>query len=74
MKKSLLLACFLSVCAVSGFAQSTANEAGAKLVAERDAAYAQAHPEAMKTTAPAVRNAKQRHGKQHRAMTRKAMK
>lgn len=74
MKKSLLLACFLSVCTVSGFAQSTANEAGAKLVAERDAAYAQAHPDAMKSTMPAARHTKQRHGKQHRAATRKAMK
>ena len=74
MKKSLLLACFLSVCAISSFAQSSANEAGAKLVAERDAAYAQAHPEAMKSTAPAVRNAKQHHGKKHRAVTPKATK
>ena len=74
MKKSLLLACFLSVCAVSGFAQSPANEAGAKLVAERDAAYAKAHPAAMNTPAPAARHSKQRHGKHHRAMTRKTVK
>ena len=44
MKKSLVVACLLSVCALSGFAQSPAQNAGAKLVAERDAAYVKAHP------------------------------
>jgi len=44
MKKSLVVACVLSVFALSGFAQSPAQDAGAKLVAERDAAYSNAHP------------------------------
>lgn len=74
MKKSLLLACLLTVCAVSGFAQSPASEAGAKRVAERDAAYAKAHPVAMSVTAPTVRHAKKRHGKHHRRVMHEAMK
>ena len=44
MKKSLVVACVLSVFALSGFAQSPAQDAGAKLVAEHDAAYSSAHP------------------------------
>lgn len=51
MKKFLVLASLLSVCAVSGFAQPsparTPAEAGAKLVAERDAAWLKAHPRAV---------------------------
>lgn len=46
MKKSLVVACLLSVGALSSFAQSPAQDAGAKLVAERDAAYSKAHPSA----------------------------
>ena len=74
MKKSLLLACLLSVCAVSSFAQSPAYDAGAKRVAERDAAYAKAHPVGMNTTAPVVHHAKKRHGKHHRRVMHKATK
>ncbi len=48
MKKSLVLACLVSAIAVSSFAQSapakTPAEAGARLVAERDAAWLKAHP------------------------------
>lgn len=48
MKKFLALASLLSVFAVSGLAQTaparTPAEAGAKLVAERDAAWLKAHP------------------------------
>ncbi|MEO8544916.1 MAG: hypothetical protein ABI434_15105 [Burkholderiaceae bacterium] len=44
MQKSLIVGCLLSVCALSGFAQSPAQVEGAKIVAERDAAYAMAHP------------------------------
>ena len=69
MKKSLLLACLLSVCAVSSFAQSSVNAEGARMVAERDAAYAKSHLMAtMNQSTPMVR-----HGKKHRAH-RKAMK
>ena len=69
MKKSFVLACLLSVCAVSSFAQSPANAEGARRVAERDAAYAKAHPTTtMNHSMPTVR-----HGKKHRAH-RKAMK
>lgn len=74
MKKSLLLACLLSVCAVSGFAQSPANDAGAKRVAERDAAYAKTHPVAMNATAPMAHHANKRHSKHHRHVMHKAMK
>ena len=74
MKISLLLACLLSVCAVSSFAQSSANDAGAKRVAERDAAYAKAHPVAMNAAAPMARHANKRHSKHHRHVVHKAMK
>ena len=69
MKKSFVLACLLSVCAVSSFAQSPVNAEGARRVAERDAAYAKAHPIAtMNHSMPTVR-----HGKKHHTH-RKAMK
>jgi L-fucose isomerase-like protein len=63
MKKSLVAAVILSVFAVSGFAQSasatTPAEAGAKLVAERDAAWLAAHPGAAESKEPmAGQNAK----------------
>ena len=74
MKKTLFLACLLSVCTVSSFAQTPANDAGARRVAERDAAYAKAHPVAMNTTAPVVHHAKKRHGKHHRRVMHKATK
>ena len=61
MKKSLLLACLLSVVAVSSFAQSPANAAGAKLVAERDAAYARAHPAVVNAHPPMAHHAHKRH-------------
>lgn len=44
MKKSSLFALVLSVCAVSSFAQGSPESAGAKRIAERDAAYAKDHP------------------------------
>ena len=44
MKKSFVLACFISACAVSSFAQTPASVEGSRLVALRDAAYAKAHP------------------------------
>ena len=69
MKKSFALACLLSMCAVSSFAQTPANAEGARLVAERDAAYSKAHPTAtMNQSMPTAR-----HSKKHRAH-RKAMK
>ena len=74
MKKSLLLACLLSVCAVSSFAQSPTNDAGAKRVAERDAAYAKAHPVAMNAAAAMARHANKHHSKHHRRVLHKAMK
>ncbi len=47
MKKSLVVACLLSVFAMSSFAQptpaATPAELGAKLVAERDAAWLRTH-------------------------------
>ena len=47
MKKSLVVACLLSAFAMSSFAQptpaATPAELGAKLVAERDAAWLRAH-------------------------------
>lgn len=52
MKKSLVAAVILSVFAVSSFAQSTPAEAGAKLVAERDAAWLAAHPGAAESKVP----------------------
>lgn len=74
MKKSIAVACLLSVFALSGFAQSPASDAGARLVAERDAAYAKAHPAAMKHNAPAVRHAHKRHGHHHRHTVHGAIK
>ena len=47
MKKLLVLASFLGAFSVSGFAQTAARtpaEAGAQLVAERDAAWLKAQP------------------------------
>ena len=74
MKKSLVFVCLLSVCAFSSFAQSPANTAGAKLVAERDAAYAKAHPAFVKVNAPVTHHAHMRHGRHHRHVMRKAVK
>jgi len=69
MKKTFALACLLSVCAMSSFAQSPVNTEGARRVAERDAAYAKAHPTTtMNQSMPMVR-----HGKKHHTH-RKAMK
>lgn len=65
MKKFLLLASLLTACAVSSFAQSPANDAGAKLVAERDAAYAKAHPVAMKDAAPVGHHTNKHHTNKH---------
>jgi hypothetical protein len=59
LKKFLALASLLSAISVSGFAQTaparTPTETGAKLVAERDAAWTKAHPNAAKAQAPAVK-------------------
>lgn len=44
MNKSSLFALLLYVCAVSSFAQGSPESAGARRVAERDAAYAKDHP------------------------------
>lgn len=74
MKKSLAVACLLSVFALSSFAQSPANNAGTRLVAERDAAYAKAHPAVVKVNAPAIRHAHKRHGHHHRHTMRRATK
>ena len=73
MKKTFVLACLLSVCAVSSFAQSPANIEGAKRVAERDAAYAKAYPtNTMNHTTPTVRHGKKHHT--HRKAMKKATK
>ncbi len=57
MKKSFVLACFISACAVSSFAQTPASVEGARLVAQRDAAYAKAHPvSAMTPSKPVVKH------------------
>lgn len=63
MKKFLALASLLSAFAVSGFAQSvptaTPAQTGAKLVAERDAAWLKAHPHNVSATAhPAAKHVK----------------
>ena len=63
MKKSLALVCLLSAFAVPSFAQSapetTPAEAGAKLVAERDAAWLRAHPGGAEVKEPmALKSAK----------------
>ena len=67
MKKFLILASLLTVCAVSSFAQSPANDAGAKLVAERDAAYAKAHPVVIKDAAPVGHHTNKHHANKHHA-------
>ena len=73
MKKTFVLACLLSVCAVSSFAQSPANIEGAKRVAERDAAYAKTHPiTTMNQSMPTVRHGKKHHT--HRKAMKKVMK
>ena len=62
MKKSLVVACLLSVCALSSFAQSPAQVAGAKLVAEHDAAYTNAHSSPnVKAAMPMTHHAGKRH-------------
>ena len=69
MKKSLIAACLVSVFAVSSFAQPTPAtppaQAGVKLVAERDAAWAKAHPGGAPTADPMAH---------HKTMHAKAMK
>jgi hypothetical protein len=52
VKKLVVIASFLSAFAATGFAQTTPAEAGAKLVAERDAAYHKAHPGSAKAQTP----------------------
>lgn len=74
MKKSLTLACLFSVFAVSSFAQSPANAAGAKLVAERDASYAKVHPEFVKVYAPVTHHAHMRHGPHRHHVMGKSVK
>ena len=62
LKKLIVLASFLSAFAVSGFAQTaparTPAEAGAQLVAQRDAAYAKAHPGSAKAQSPKAQTPK----------------
>ena len=60
MKKSYALALLLSVCAVSSFAQDPGS-AGARRVAERDAAYAKAHPVVIHQMTPVVHHSKKHH-------------
>lgn len=73
MKKSLIAVCLLSGCALSSFAQTPANAAGAKLIAEHDAAYAKAHPAAdVKAIMPMTHHAVKRHA--HRTMHRSMKK
>jgi len=70
MKKSFVLACFVSACAVSSFAQTPASVEGARLVALRDAAYAKSHPAtAMSPGTPAAT-----HARKHRAHHKAAKK
>ena len=69
MKKSFVLACFISACAVSSFAQTPASVEGARLVALRDAAYAKAHPVTAMTPSASVAT----HTRKHHAH-RKAVK
>jgi hypothetical protein len=62
MKKSLVAACLLSACALPSFAQSPAQIAGAKLVAEHDASYAKAHSSPYaKATMPMVHHTAKHH-------------
>ena len=62
MQKSLFVGCLLSVCALSSFAQSPAQVAGAELVAKHDAAYAMAHPTPhVNATKPTTHHAGKRH-------------
>ncbi|MDB5964075.1 MAG: hypothetical protein JWQ72_575 [Polaromonas sp.] len=65
MKKSLAFALLLSVFAAGSFAQD-ATSLGARRVAERDAAYAKAHPVVAQASAPVVRHANKHHGRSHR--------
>ena len=62
MKKLIVVASFLTAFAASGFAQTaparTPAEAGAKMVAERDAAYLRAHPAGVKAQAAAAHTTK----------------
>lgn len=44
MNRSALLACALCAFTLGSFAQTSPTAQGAKLVAERDAAYAKTHP------------------------------
>ena len=59
MKKSLALACLISVLAASSFAQSapaaTPAVIGARLVAERDSAWLRDHPARAATPVPMAR-------------------
>ena len=72
MKKSLVAACLLSACALSSYAQSPAQDAGARLVAEHDAAYAKAHSSPyVKATMPMTHHAGKRHA---HPMVKKATK
>ena len=72
MQKALFVGCLLSVCALSSFAQSPAQVAGAELVAKRDAAYAVAHPTPhVNSTKPTTHHAVKRHA---RPMAKKTTK
>lgn len=60
MKKSLVVACLLSAFAMSSFAQATPGatpaELGAKLVAERDAAWLRTHSGSKEANEPMGRH------------------
>ena len=65
MKKSLVLACLVTVLAASSFAQSapstTPAVTGARLVAERDSAWLRDHPARAAIQAPMAHQARRPH-------------
>lgn len=73
MKKSYALALLLSVCAVTSFAQEPSNSAGARRVAERDAAYAKSHPVVVHKVASLPRRINQHSHRhlRHRVVTKR---
>ena len=73
MKKSYAFALLLSAFAMSSFAQD-ASTLGARLVAERDAAYARSHPVVTQQATPAASHAKKHHGRAHHKHQVKAKK
>ena len=72
MIKSPLLAILLCVVAASSFAQGSADSVGARLVAERDAAYAKQHPLVVHQTTPVMKRVYKHHT--HRRVVHKLIK